>query len=57
MSSRGGFPSIKHTYLINTKGENSRLPVVTSLACGVVYYDFYWFKKIGVNQDRTCALS
>ena len=24
---------------------NSRPPVVASLARGVVYYDFYWFKK------------
>ena len=29
----------------------------TALAHSVDYYDFYWFKKIVVNQDRTCALS
>ena len=28
-----------------------------ALARGVDYYDFYWLKKVVVNQDRTCALS
>ena len=28
-----------------------------ALARSVDYYDFYWLKKIVVNQDRTCVLS
>ena len=65
MSSRGGIRSGSGRKLLSprsrlvSKEKKKKMTACCrfALARGVDYYDFYWLKKIVVNQDGTCALS